>query len=219
MRFYAVLVAVVGIVLPSHAMASSIRQMTFTGIPDFFDGTAVWVEDGITARGGIAFFTEPNAVHLDTNATSYGPILEFETGFLFDALSIDVRPLGTEYCSAPMGADCDYYDDPYPYIWVSGFADDLLVSTLGIYRPYSGAFQTLVLGDAFSQIDRLTVEVRHATQQLGLSGFCGYPCAHVDVDNVKLTDVAPPIPEPTAAILFALGLILVARARRRADRP
>jgi hypothetical protein len=203
---------------PSTASASPIHVVTFTGNSEY-SGTNVWVEDGVTATGEIHSFGTPGTVHLDPGGTPYGGSISFTTGSLFDALSIDISSPGGLYCATTNPSECDgeppdfvsLYDDPYPNVWIAGFVDDRLVSTLGIARPTFG-FETLLLGTAFARIDRLTVEVLHPIYDLGLTGACSVEyCGHFSLDNVVLRDAAP-IPEPSAAIVFGFGLALLRRS-------
>lgn len=202
--------------LPSLATASSItRQVTFTGNGEILTG--VWVEDGVTVTGETNYFVTPGTVHLDPGGTPYGGTVSFTTGSLFDVLSIDIESPGGLYCATANPSECEvfsegnfisFYDDPYPNVWITGFVEDDIVSTLAISRSTNG-FETFLLDGAFAGIDRLTVAVRHPIYDLGLTGLCSVEyCGHFTLDNVVLRDVAP-IPEPTAAILIGLGLALL----------
>jgi hypothetical protein len=194
--------------LPSLAIASSIRQVTFTGNSEFSFGTD-WLEDGVTASGEIDSFGAPDTVHLDPGGTPYGSTIMFTTGSSFDALSVDLDSPGGLFCAEDCGSPSARYDVPYPNVWISGFVDDVLVAAVGISQATSG-FETFLLGGEFAAIDRLVVEVRHPVFDLGLTGACLVEyCGHFNLDNVVLRDVAP-IPEPAAALLFLLGVALVA---------
>lgn len=209
---------------PSRAIASStIRQMTFTDNPEYYDGRDAWLEDGITATGEFRYFNTPGTAHLDPGGTPYGGSVSFTTGSVFDALSIDINSPGGLFCAADNPSECDdsypnyisAYDDPYPNVWITGFVEDELVSTLQMSRSTNGLYETVSLGDGFSQIDRLTVAVRHPIYSLGLTGACFVEyCGHFDLDNVLLRDVTP-VPEPTTSLLLGFGIILL--GIRRAD--
>lgn len=199
--------------LPLLATASSIRQVTFTGNSGESTGTAVWVEDGVTASGEINYFGTPGTVHLDPCCTPYGGKTIFTTGSLFDALSIDLASFGGLYCAGDCGSPSSSYDVPYPNVWITGFVGGGLVSALAISQSTNG-FETFLLGDDFAGIDRLIVAVRHPIYDLGLTGDCLVEyCGHFNFDNVVLRDFSP-IPEPTAAVVFALGLALIGRGAR-----
>lgn len=197
--------------LPAVAGASTIRQMTFTGIPDLVGVANVWEEDGITASGTIASYFAPDAVHLDPGGSPYGKSISFTTGSLFDSLSIDILSPAGLYCPEGFGCGSIFaYDDPYPNVLVSGFVEDALVSTLGLSQS-NGVFETIQLGDGFKGIDRLTVTVRHPFE-LGLSGDCVEYCGHFDLDTVVLRDVSP-VPEPGSVVLFATAMLVASAVR------
>lgn len=205
----------------SLASGASIHRVSFTGNPTggLWD---VWVEEGVTAIGEISHHDTPDTVHLDPGGTPFGPSISFSTGSLFDALSIDIDSSGGLYCATTDPSECEgpppnfpwIGDDPFPNVWITGFVDDRLVSTLSFSRPTIGGFETIPLGGAFSRIDRLAVTARYP-EGLGQTGFCSVEyCGHFSIDNVVLRDVAA-IPEPSAGILFALGLALVGRSLTR----
>lgn len=190
--------------IPALANAASIQVMTFTEIPVSF-GSVTWVEGGITATSTSGLFgpyETPDAVHLDGSGP-YTARIEFTTGSLFTPISVDIRPLSSGYC-APRG--CVDGFDPLDYLSVSGFVDDLEVSSLALYLPPSSEFETILL-EQFPVVDRLRVQVL-TYSDFGLPGSCstGVGCGHFDLDNVV---ISPAIPEPAAAVLFAAGLLCV----------
>lgn len=194
---------------PSTVRASSIHRVTFTGNASIPPPSAVWVEDGVIATGAVSGV---DAVHLDPGGVPYGREVSFTTGGLFDAVSIDIASPGGLYCDTTIRLECGSYEDPYPNVWITGFVDDRVVSTLSISRATVDGFETFVLGDAFAGLDRLTVAVR-SIYELGLTGSVEtYYSGHFSIDDVVLRD-APAIPEPTSVISFGIGLLLVARTR------
>lgn len=204
---------------PLIASASSIRQVTFTDNPGTIS-SGVWVEDGVTAAGAISWFSTPGTVHLDPFGAVYPRSTSFTTGALFDVVSIDIDSGGGWYCISecdPAYPDVPVYDVPYPNVWITGFLDDQVAATLSIARP-TEPFETISLGSAFARIDRLVVEVR-SIEELGLTGSVPvYYAGHFNYDNVVLRDVAP-IPEPSAAIIFGLALVLLRAAGRIKSHP
>ena len=199
--------------------------MTFSGIvPGELDVDRVYEEDGITANyagllrslDGGAYF---EMVHMPAVLR-----MDFTTGSLFSATSIDIRPLGSDYCAAggssepviatPESCVASSYDDPIAYIWASGFLGGVLTNTFGFYSPRSEDFSHLSLA-ALGSIDMLRIDVRNYFD-LGLTGACGpNSCGRFLVDNVQLTSV----PEPETFGLFAMGLLgaWLSRRRRRAN--
>lgn len=205
--------------------------MTFTGIP-FGSQTTEWVEDGITARGDVRIgaFTRPDTVHLEglSGPTPFGTYIDFTTGGLFEAVSVDLLLSGSGYCAIPSApspfgpsAECleaaSDFDDPIPYIGVTGFLDGVVVADVGFYRAGGGgAAETIDLALLGVPVDLLRLEFRSYTD-LGLpNGSCDVlnGCGHFDVDAIRLRDATAPIPEPTAAIVFSAGLLFVARRLR-----
>lgn len=207
----------------SVAGATSIQTVTFTGIPpDGPDPVSVWIEDGITATGAIRYHGVPDAVHLDgPGTTNFGSFVDFTTGGLFEPLSTDVLPMGSGYCSEGTFPDgCGgFSDDPIDYIWFTGFLDDAVVTSFGLYLPAGDAFETIPLSE-LGTIDRLRVQMKTFFEQ-GLPGSCevGQGCGHFSFTNVSLRAAGPAIPEPTAALFFAAGLLCVALRRSAARRP
>jgi len=209
--------------------------MTFDGIP-FGNVTTEWVEDGITARGDsrIGAFIQPDAVHLEgiSGPTPFGTYIDFTTGGLFEAVSVDLFLSGSGYCSVPSApsplgpsAECleagSDFDDPIPYIGVTGFLDGVIVADIGLYLPDSGGLpETIDLSLLGVPVDLLRLEFRSFTD-LGLPyGSCDFlnGCGHFDVDAIRLRDATAPIPEPTAAVVFSVGLALVGRRLRSRSR-
>ena len=205
--------------LSSHA--SVIKVMTFSRTT--FD--SVYVEDGITANahGWIDSFVDPGTAHIDAYSTGYASRegIDFTvSGHTFNAISVDVRPFGSQYCSGDYPdmegdefGDLCPYDDPMPYIWAEGYLGNALIIALGIHRFASQAYFTWDLS-AFAGIDRLRIRSR-SSDMLGLPGVCnqGNGCGHFNIDNVTLD-----VPEPSAIVLFVGGLLGLWSAHRSVDR-
>jgi len=124
-------------------------------------------------------------------------------------LRIAIASPGGFYCDTTLRLECSSFEDLYPNVWITGFLDDRLVSTLALSRPTDG-FETFVLGDAFAGIDRSTVAVR-SIYELGLTGEVDvYYAGHFGIDDVVLRDL-PAVPAPVSMLSFGIGLLLVAR--------
>src|SRR5262245_61153757 len=134
--------AILVIAFPCVSWAGYIQTMSFTGVNGA--GLTTFTEDGITATGTIASFDTPETAHIDRAGTPTNKPMSFTTGSLFTPLSVMLRPMGSAYC-----ATCDIPGvggtDPIPYIWFSGYVDDVLVSTAGFYLPESAVFSPFSL--------------------------------------------------------------------------
>lgn len=191
-----------------------------------FDGKVTpllvpWIENGITAVGG-----EPSSISgsvLISRIGSYagGNAVDLTTGGLFTPESASVRSGGSGWCSesptlfvahgSTLPAHCD---DQYLHMWFSGFVDDILVSTLGLYRPRTSEFETIDLS-ILGQINMLRVEAKSFFDVGIQSGGCilVYGCSEFYLDSVTLNPVE--VPEPSTLLLLSGALAGMAVIRRR----
>jgi hypothetical protein len=222
------LAAALLIAAPSICSASPIQVMKFENMA-LLENDGLYIEDGITATyygtlngydavvgrtaGGVAGF---NGVYLSTDAL----FADFTTGSLFEPISLDLRPLGSDYCAAagfsePIGispsAACPTFDDPINYIWFIGSVNGVVVSTMSLYQRHSEAFSTISLS-SLGVIDTLRIEPR-GYYELGLTGACpvGVGCGRFYIDNLTVRSV----PEPGTLLLLSSALGGLALTRRR----
>jgi PEP-CTERM motif-containing protein len=206
--------------------------MTFSNLAPL-ENDGLYVEDGITATyagtlngfaatvsgipGGIAGF---NALYPSTDAL----FANFTTGALFEPVSVDLRPRGSDYCATggfskpvliiqPMLVCQDStFDDPITYISFSGLLDGVVISTLNLYMPHSDEFSTISLGN-LGVIDTLRIRTL-GYFDLGLTGACGpgsTGCGRFDIDNLTVQSV----PEPGTLLLLSSALAGAALLRRK----
>jgi len=122
------------------------------------------------------------------------PILETTPGeianltFIVDTLEV----------SAPFAARAFYYDENRNYL-----GSDPLFGTLS-------AGQTVALGSVLSPSE--------AVRGLRIRFYANAPTGSVTLDRLTITTAAPPVPEPTTALLMGLGLAGLAGTRREPRR-
>jgi len=209
-RCRAALLALV-LACPSIATAG-VMQMTFDTGESLLPWQLTYVEDGITAHsdwfapGGTA--GQVNIAHASglASAATYVDITVGDS--LFAPISFDLLANGSGYClPAPRCTTDD--GDPIPYIWMSGYLQDAIVSEIGLFRPKSDVWETISLS-LLGQIDRLRFSVywpSYATGGCDLTRYCGM----FSIDNITVQSV----PEPETVTLLALGGLAAFLARRR----
>jgi hypothetical protein len=187
--------------------------MTFDALPlDPRQGATTWVEDGITATSGdglnILAFITPGAARLDS--LGWNSRIDFTTGGTFSVDGLMLRPLGSSFCAAP----CDgTFDDPFPYISINGYMNDVLVGSLDFWRPLASAPELFI--PSFGPIDRLSIATVGGLFGLPgvVDGLCvnSSGCGHLSIDSVSLTSV----PEPETLLLLLPGVLAVLIGKRR----
>lgn len=221
MKFFCATLIGILVLDPSLASATSVQVMTFTGVGAIVD---TWVEDGITATGNIGGHGLPDSAHLESTSgsTPFSTAIDFVTGSLFDAVSIDIVVGSTGYCGlgpptipSQPSPECleSSFDDPITFLGVEGFLDGVVVGSLALYIPDTAGFQTIPI-DSLPTMDHLRVRGLNFGD-LGLGGSCANTwCTHFNIDNLVVS-AAPAVPEPIAAVLFGAGLAVTRFATRR----
>lgn len=193
-------------------------NMTFSGLTGDCVGTPSYTENGITATSGggtdIAYHLNPGVLHMDDSGTTCPQSVEFTMARPFDAISVDILPLESNYCADP--DNCSAPGDPYDNVLWEGFVGDAIVASSKFFMGTTDS--TYVFGDAFRGLDKLKVSALLPSLAV-IGGECfDAPCAHFELDNLNLA----PIPLPATLWLLASGLTTLGamgvwrRPRRRA---
>lgn len=192
------------------AMPGLAATMTFDSLPDEGAMPSGYSENGITASGldgTLAWFTAPGALHVDDSGTGFASTLGFVTGGLFNARGFNLTSPGYNFQGErePLTNN----------LFVSGFLGGALVGSAGhILEDESGTLQSILLGAAFSGIDRLEIVLGYPAN----SGLCDAPCGHFDLHDITLDQIAPapvPLPATGGLLAFVLGGVGALSLRRR----
>ena len=195
MRVIANFLTVVFLVLlvaPAGAAVMTFKDIQFVG-PSNGD----YQEAGITASSNmwLGYFDTPGTAHLDDSGTSNAQFISFTMGGRFSAVQFDILPLDIFFCAAGGSGLCN---DPYDNVSVRGFRDGALVAEDTFFGGESP--NTHVFSSDYVNLDELIIGA--LLPDLALGGFClEAPCAHFNIDNVKLN----PVPLPAALPLFFGG--------------
>lgn len=203
------LLGVPALALIAGAGMAAANTMTFDGLSDEGAQATSYAENGITATalgGVLAYLSAPGAAHLDDSGTAMGYGLDFTMAGTFDAAGFSLTSLGYNFWDIP--------DPLSDNIFVTGFlGGNTVASASYTLSGIAGTVQSIILGAAFSGLDRLRIELLYPVN----SALCDAPCGHLDLDSVTLTPagIAPvPLP-PAGALLAGAGIALAALRRRR----
>ncbi len=201
---------------PFASWATPTLTMTFNdGAGVLYEGT--YIENGIFAQtdGEFPLSLSGGQVHLDRRGTGWPSNIIFTTGGLFITESVMIWPSGSGYSDPAVSTECcTPRNDPIPYIWFTGSVNDVVVATLGVFRPVGSGYELFSLA-SFGAIDTLRIEPKNYFD-LGLTGTCDHEqgCGHFGIDNLMLRPVQT-VPEPSTIALLGLGLAGIAFARRK----
>lgn len=194
--------------------AAQAATMTFSGVPasGSFDPTSSYTEAGITAtmNGDVGSDAGPfpaESQHLDDFGSSYPSQVTFTTGGRFDAVSVDFLGWVFSYESL------DFATAPFDNIRLSGFRGGTIVETRDI--PVLGDIVDYDL-TGFGNIDAFRISYTDAPFEID-NAMCDLPCSHGNIDNFRLTELAPvPLPAGLPLLMAGLGMLGLMRHRQRA---
>lgn len=191
-------------------------NMSFSGISGFcVDPNPTYVENSITARGvhdNPAAFFDPGVLRLEDGGTNCPHRVEFTMATPFDAVSVDILPVGSNYCADP--ATCDHSGDPYENVLWEGLIGGTVVAS---HQFFMGtADSTYAFGSAFSGLDVLRVTAL-AADAARLGGVCtDAHCAQFEIDNLNLSAI--PLPGAAWLLASAIGALAVMAGPLRRSR-
>lgn len=209
----ATMIRVLGTLLLACPALASANLMTFDALPNVGALSKTYAEDGITATGNnlVAYWQTPGSAYLAGAEPMFSTRIDFTTGSLFTADSVGILAGGSAFC---LLSNCGSgFNDPFPYISIAGYRNNVLLGSLAIYRELADDVELISLL-SLGVIDRLTVGVNGGMFGLpGIEGLCSLDtgCGHFSIDSLRVT----PAPEPETYGLLIIGALGAWLSRRR----